>query len=210
MSSINYGNLPIEISISFKKYFNFLKRKNKLNLLDNFKLEYYPKGEDDIKKVLNIMNKYSIEDRINIAKKYDDGLQIFFFNRYYSLNEFIQDKHNLMLKDIDYITNIVNYYVLKYKIYYDAPRPYQISKKYNIKLNPVNLLSANTPSFPSGHSAMYYAYYLYFRMIDKTNNYEDILNKGIKSFKKGMASDVNEDNEPKNISDENQDTNKKE
>ena len=34
--------------------------------------------------------------------------------------------------------------------------------------------------------------------------------KGIKSFKKCMASDVNEDNEPKNISDENQDTNKKE
>ena len=34
--------------------------------------------------------------------------------------------------------------------------------------------------------------------------------KGIKSFKKGMASDVNEENEPKNISDENQDTNKKE
>ena len=30
--------------------------------------------------------------------------------------------------------------------------------------------------------------------------------KGIKSFKKGMASDTNEDSEPKNIS-ENQDTN---
>ncbi len=28
--------------------------------------------------------------------------------------------------------------------------------------------------------------------------------KGIKSFKKGMASDVTEDSEPKNISDENQ------
>ena len=34
--------------------------------------------------------------------------------------------------------------------------------------------------------------------------------KGIKSFKKGMASDVTEDTETKNISDENQDTNKKE
>ena len=34
--------------------------------------------------------------------------------------------------------------------------------------------------------------------------------KGIKSFKKGMASDVTDDNETKNISDENQDTNKKE
>ena len=34
--------------------------------------------------------------------------------------------------------------------------------------------------------------------------------KGIKSFKKGMASDVTEDKDPKNISDENQDSNKKE
>ena len=31
--------------------------------------------------------------------------------------------------------------------------------------------------------------------------------KGIKSFKKGMASDVNDETEPKNISDENQDPN---
>ena len=31
--------------------------------------------------------------------------------------------------------------------------------------------------------------------------------KGIKSFKKGMASDVTDDNEPKNISDENQNPN---
>jgi len=33
--------------------------------------------------------------------------------------------------------------------------------------------------------------------------------KGIKSFKKGMASDATDESEPKNISDENQDTNKK-
>ena len=34
--------------------------------------------------------------------------------------------------------------------------------------------------------------------------------KGIKSFKKGMASDVTEDSEPKNISESNQDPNNKE
>ncbi len=34
--------------------------------------------------------------------------------------------------------------------------------------------------------------------------------KGIKSFKKGMASDETDDKDPKNISDENQDSNKKE
>ena len=34
--------------------------------------------------------------------------------------------------------------------------------------------------------------------------------KGIKSFKKGMASDVTDETEPKNVSDENQDSNKKE
>ena len=35
------------------------------------------------------------------------------------------------------------------------------------------------------------------------------LAKGIKSFKKGMASDVTDDSEPKNISDENKDSNNK-
>ena len=34
--------------------------------------------------------------------------------------------------------------------------------------------------------------------------------KGIKSFKMGMASDATDDTDPKNISDENQDSNKKE
>ena len=33
--------------------------------------------------------------------------------------------------------------------------------------------------------------------------------KGIKSFKKGMSSDVTDDTEPKNISDENKDTDNK-
>ena len=34
--------------------------------------------------------------------------------------------------------------------------------------------------------------------------------KGIKSFKKGVATDVTEDSEPKNISENNQDSNNKE
>ena len=34
--------------------------------------------------------------------------------------------------------------------------------------------------------------------------------KGIKSFKKGMATDVSEDSEPKNISENNQESNNKE
>ena len=36
------------------------------------------------------------------------------------------------------------------------------------------------------------------------------LAKGIKSFKKGMASDVTDDSQPKNISENNQDSDKKE
>ena len=34
--------------------------------------------------------------------------------------------------------------------------------------------------------------------------------KGIKSFKKGMATETTEDSEPKNVSENNQDSNKKE
>ena len=35
------------------------------------------------------------------------------------------------------------------------------------------------------------------------------VDKGIKSFKKGMASDVTDESEPKNISDDNKDSNNK-
>ena len=41
----------------------------------------------------------------------------------------------------------------------------------------------------------------------KISSLMGVVAKGIKSFKKGMASDVTEDNEPKNISDEKQDSN---
>ena len=160
-----YGNLPIEIENEFQDYKNYVIENNKFNLLDNFKLNYNEKNFNDIENVLNIMNQYSIEDRINIAKKYDDILY-HFLERYFSLKSFDINEYNKIIEETKHIRKIINYYVLKYKLLYNAPRPYQISSIYNIKLNPVNLLSANTPSFPSGHSALYYAYFLYFIKID--------------------------------------------
>ena len=44
----------------------------------------------------------------------------------------------------------------------------------------------------------------------KISSLMDDVAKGIKSFKKGMASDVTDDSQPKNISENNQDSDKKE
>ena len=66
------------------------------------------------------------------------------------------------------------------KIKYNRPRPYQISYQFNNCINPVALKSTHTPSFPSGHTASYYLYYLYFSSIDKSNKekYYNLLMNG--------------------------------
>lgn len=177
MSLTNYGNLPIELKIDYYNNYDYVKNQNKLNLLDNFNLNYKTQDKNDVKILLNIMNNYSIEDKINIAKKYDDIL-VHFLERYFILKPFNYEEYNKILIDTKNIQKIVNYFVIYYKLHYNAPRPFQIANIYNEELNPVNLLSANTPSFPSGHSALYYAFYLYFKKIDENNNYEDILRNG--------------------------------
>tara|TARA_E500000178_G_scaffold356448_1_gene434455 strand:- start:3532 stop:4155 length:624 start_codon:yes stop_codon:yes gene_type:complete len=170
MAELTVNQLPQ----SEKKIF---KNINKLNLLNNFTLNYKFPTDIDVKNVLDIMNEYSNNDKIFIASHYDNILDKF-MSKYFNWKEFNSIEYDKILLDLEYINNIINYFVFKYKIFYNSPRPFQIANTYDIELYPVNLLSANTPSFPSGHSAIYYAYYLYFKTIDKNNNYEDILYNG--------------------------------
>jgi len=71
--------------------------------------------------------------------------------------------------------NIVSYYVIQQKILINALRPHIIGKYYNIKINSVNIKSAKTPSFPSGHTAQYYVLYLYFSTINPSNKNKYLL-----------------------------------
>ena len=42
--------------------------------------------------------------------------------------------------------------IAKLKFHYQRPRPYQLAKKYKLRLFPYESITANSPSFPSGHT----------------------------------------------------------
>jgi hypothetical protein len=48
------------------------------------------------------------------------------------------------------------------KNHYNRPRPDVVAEKMNIKLNMMDLASAKTPSYPSGHSAQAYMFSMLF------------------------------------------------
>jgi hypothetical protein len=42
--------------------------------------------------------------------------------------------------------------IIKLKYHFQRPRPYQLAQHYKLKLFPFDSISANTPSYPSGHT----------------------------------------------------------
>jgi hypothetical protein len=50
----------------------------------------------------------------------------------------------------------INPLIAKLKVHFNRPRPYQLANYYQLKLFPFNSFSANSPSFPSGHTVQAY------------------------------------------------------
>lgn len=50
----------------------------------------------------------------------------------------------------------INPLIAKLKVHYNRPRPYQLANYYKLKLFPYESFSANSPSFPSGHTTQAY------------------------------------------------------
>jgi len=53
---------------------------------------------------------------------------------------------------IDQLFDDINPLLIKLKMHFQRPRPYQLSHAYRLKLFPFNSSSSNTPSYPSGHA----------------------------------------------------------
>ena len=81
---------------------------------------------------------------------------------------------NLMNKSVKIITELKNFY--------DRPRPDVLAKKMNIKLDMMDIKSAKTPAYPSGHTAQ--GYLIALVLSDKHP-------KGKKAFMK-LAKDISD------------------
>ena len=147
LDSIVYGNptmeqLPFLEAMSFlDKHFESLSKfspplnsskatREELNILvDNIKT---------LAQKENILERY---------RSYDFDLERVFAN--------ICIKYNLpedVINLIDQLFDDINPLLIKLKLHFQRPRPYQLAYAYKLKLFPFNSSSANTPSYPSGHA----------------------------------------------------------
>lgn len=136
-------------------------------------LTYTEPTAQDVWELAMENNKYSVEDRIYYANKYDVIIANF-VKEYSKRHVYTNDVRELVL----YVHALVNYYIFKYKLKFNAARPFQLANKYNIPLYPVDLTTTGTPSYPSGHAGVYYAFYIIFNILDPHPNYEIIKDNG--------------------------------
>lgn len=99
----------------------------------------------ELNEIVRIQSMYTEEERYAIAHKYDDI--------YENLKDYIDED------EFYSIFNIINPIIDEYKEYFNFPRPYTLTNR----IEPVYLETAQTPTFPSGHSTQYWFLYLYLK-----------------------------------------------
>jgi len=123
----------------------------------------------EIKSIAKIpVNKNFVMKKDNIVKSFNDIAK---------QNNITLEKgivKNLMNESVKIITEL--------KKFYDRPRPDVLAKKMNIKLDMMDIKSAKTPAYPSGHTAQ--GYLIALVLSDKHP-------KGRKAFMK-LAKDISD------------------
>jgi hypothetical protein len=169
LAGIVSESIILESSMSdkekFKKYFKGIDVKDFKNLT-------YPK-DDSAEAKKELLKIKSIELDRDFVKRCDDIKKV--FKDYFRENDL--DFPEKLVSDI---IDGVSYLLIGVKNHYDRLRPNKLAKKLGMDLDFVNLSSARTPAFPSGHTTQSHllAYIL-----------SDMFPKHKKSFKK-IADDI--------------------
>lgn len=141
-----FGNPTIDIA-------PLLKKSTYLDSLTNEINSYIPPANNStesqkelqalVEYVNNLSQNPALIARYNI---YDKGLSSLFAEKLDKVG--ISDTFNLIKEIEEDITTIL----VKTKFHFQRIRPYQLAYYYNVPLYPFPSLTANTPSYPSGHA----------------------------------------------------------
>jgi len=149
----------------FNKYFKGVEIKD-------FEDLKYPE-DDSAETRKEILKIKSIDIDMSFVKKCDDITKM--FKDYFRKNNL--DFPEMLVNDIIYGST---YLLMGVKNFYRRPRPNKLAKKLGIEFDFVDLSTAKTPSFPSGHATQSHLL---------ANILSDMFPKHNKSFEK-MADDI--------------------
>jgi hypothetical protein len=122
-------------------------------MFDNFNFQKYKTikhpADLSLKTLSEIKDLQATPLNKAFALKYDNVYNVF-------KNVFINKKRKFPSKIVSNLLTESTKPILKIKNYHNRKRPNVMAKEYGINLAHVDLSSAKTPSFPSGHSAQAY------------------------------------------------------
>jgi hypothetical protein len=151
LNQVTYGNPSVEQRqfLNLPCLVDDLFEKLKANPCPSNDSEMTKDELNEIADSLATMEEPSNESYLKRYKAYDRNLiQVI----YTTFQQKGIDTQSICDSVMDDIQNLI--YKLKY--YYQRPRPYQLANYYKLKLFPYKSYSANTPSFPSGHTVEAY------------------------------------------------------
>ena len=151
LNSISYGNPTIE-------QLKALQSNGLVDaLFDEFKNNQFPKNDSELTKdELNEIVDYieTVSDTNNVEyleryKSYDKNLLQVIVSNFKAKGIDVEDLCKSVLTDTKSL-------LVKLKFFYQRPRPKQLSQYYKLKLFPYKSNTADTPSYPSGHTLQAY------------------------------------------------------
>jgi hypothetical protein len=146
-NDITYGN-PTQDQLAFIQGTCLVD-----DLFDTFKDSVIPKNDselvkDELNEITDSLNIVSQPENQNYLKRYlaydrhlIQALTTIFKQKNIDVEELIIE----VVKDVQNL-------IYKLKFHYQRPRPFQLAQYYKLKLFPYKSHSANTPSYPSGHT----------------------------------------------------------
>ena len=147
LNQVTYGNPTKELK-------QFLEEDSLVDdLFLKLKEDFFPPNDselvkDELNEIVDYINSISDEENkafLTRYKAYDRSLIQVITTTFKQRGIDVENLCEDIIKDI---RNLI--YKLKY--FYQRPRPYQLAQYYKLKLFPYNSFSANTPSYPSGHT----------------------------------------------------------
>lgn len=151
LNQVTYGNPTIEQ----KKHLEEISIVDDLFL--KLKDDYFPETsselvKDELNEIVDYLKDISSEDNQSFLaryKSYDRSLLQVIISTFQEKGIDVEELCTEILKD-------VNPLLLKLKYHFQRPRPSQVAQYYKLKLFPYQSFSADTPSYPSGHTLQAY------------------------------------------------------
>jgi len=148
IADLKYGNINKEDLANLMNQDEML-----VKFVEQFKNYPYPNKEktiEEIESIIKFQSSVMSNEKwvkfLEFSKHADEDLYDFLSSQFNTIGILVEPE---LLEDLN---DEIAFIITSLKVHYNRPRPYQVAYYTEQNLNPFHSVTANSPSYPSGHS----------------------------------------------------------